>query len=125
MDWWILVVCGLLGALIGNLAARWWGSLSRVRAQERVRRWWKSGLSSPPASIGVRRKDGTVEQMRPVRVSGLHIVVEPLRGKQRTWEMVSAGDAADTDEFWRTWKVLGGRGSGWIDEDGDDFNPGA
>lgn len=123
LAWFLFIL--LAGMITGNLLRRWWDGLGGVQARDTARRWWHSGLAAPPKSLGIRRRDGAIEQVRPVRVSGLHLVVEPLFRKQRTWEMMSAGDAADPGEFWRVWKFYGGRSSGWIDEDGDEFIPGS
>ena len=104
----------------------WHRSLGYSKARDTVHRWWHSGLAKAPASIKIRNRDGTISDMRPIRASGLHLVVEPMvPGKQRTWEMVSVGQAEDADEFWRVWKYYGGKMSGWVDEDGDEFVPGS
>lgn len=124
--WWLILGGAALGiacgAVSGLLIRRWWDGLGGAQTRDMVRRWWHSGIAAPPASIKIRRRDGTVEQVRPVRASGLHLMVEPLTGT-RTWEMMAAGDAVDVGEFWRVWKFYGGRSSGWVDEDGDEFQP--
>ena len=128
--WWMIlggiVVGSLCGAVSGILIRRWWDGIGGAQARDAARRWWHSGLSQVPASIKIRNKDGTVSDVRPIRVSGLHLVVEPMSpGKVRTWEIVASGQAVDVEEFWRVWKFLGGKLSGWVDEDGDEFSPGS
>lgn len=120
---WFLL-CMIAGFVVGNLATRFWLGLSGARTRDTIRRWWRSGMASPPATIKVRNRDGTTEDMRPVRASGLHLVVEPLvPGKQRTWRTISAADVVNVEQFWLVWKFYGGRSAGWIDEDGDEFKP--
>ena len=125
MNWLDVAVGGVIGAHVALIAifliARY-RSIGGIRARERLRQWWNSGMSELPSTIGVRR-DGQIVRMRPVRASGLHLVVEPLSGSQRTWETISAGEAADREEYWQIWKFLGGKTAGWVDDDGESFDP--
>lgn len=121
--WWMVVGGAALGALAGAvgglLLRRWWDGLGGSQARDAARRWWRSGLAAPPATIQIRDERGALVPMRPVRSSGLHLVVEPVGGGQRTWMTVGAWQAADREEFWRVWRYYGGQSSGWVDDDGD------
>lgn len=101
----------------------WSYGLGGARTMDAVRRWWHTGLRQPPTSIKVRRRGGTIEEVRPIRASGLHLMVEPLASGKRTWELIGASDAVDREEFWLIWRYYGGQSSGWVDEDGDEFSP--
>lgn len=85
-----------------------------------IRRWWISGRWKVPEQIQfrvVRTIAGvqTIETKsgRPVAPRGIHLLVSTESGH----EMVSVGAALDRDEFWKTWKFLGGEVGGWIDAD--------
>ena len=88
------------------------------RFSSRTKSWWESGLTEAPSSIEYRDREG-VKTGRPLRASGLHLVVENPTGMR----LVSAGEAVDRDKFWQAWKYLGGKANGWIDEDGDEWRP--
>jgi hypothetical protein len=118
----LLIVGGMAAGLAGKLAIDW--VLRRKHAhsvRERIARWWKSGYDRPPESIEYRTREG-VMRGKPIRATGLHLLVEPRTGSERA-KLITAGDAVDRDEFWKVWKYFGGQLVQYVDEDGDSWEP--
>lgn len=82
------------------------------KSAKRLKIWWRSGQWTLPEQIQFRKGTG-ISSGRPAGIRGLFLLVITDRGQ----EMVSAGAALDQEQFWKTWKHLGGQVDGWMDED--------
>jgi hypothetical protein len=87
------------------------------RLRDWIARWWRSGYTGPPTTIEYR-ESGKVVSGKPSCAVGLHLVVETKTGAR----MVSAGEAVDRGQFWKTWSYLGGQAK-FCDEDGEPWMP--
>ena len=116
----LLLAVGVLGFAI---KVAWDFIRNRRRRQslaDRAGKWWRSGLADPPEKIEYRHQ-GQVKSGRPVRASGLHLVVE---AGARGMILICAGEAVDVKAFWKAWNYHGGNATKYIDEDGDEYTPG-
>ncbi len=112
-DWFlycvkIAVIVGT-GFVVGVTARKAWTEICK---------WWRSGQWEPPATIRYRKLRRGICEGKPCGVCGLHLVV----AGENAQELVSAGEAVDREEFWRTWMHLGGQSKGWLDEEGNEVD---
>lgn len=114
----------LTAAFLGFAAKVAWDFIRNRRRRQsladRAGKWWRSGLADPPDKIEYRHQ-GQVKSGRPVRASGLHLVVE---AGARGMILIGAGEAVDVKAFWKAWNYHGGNATKYIDEDGDEYTPG-
>ena len=116
-------LCGMFLGLLGKMAIDWFmRRRHRYPLRERLKRWWRSGRAEPPASIEWRTREGT-RRGRPVRATGLHLLVECQDGRRESL-LVTASDAVNREEFWSAWKYFGGNAVQYVDDDGDPWEAG-
>lgn len=118
----IYVFVGMLIGLACKLAIDWLlKRRNRHTLKERLKRWWRSGLTDVPETIQYRTREG-IRTGRPVRATGLHLLVEQA-GPGRECLLISAGEAVDREKFWAIWRYYNGRLAKMVDEDGDEWVP--